>query len=204
MNQNTSGALASAIILQARYKLNSATTDTFFPDAQMLAWLNEGQRFIALLSHCLQTTESISLVANTLEYSIVSTVYFDIETVHYVDASGVHHPMEEAVGFRTIESAGNKPDLWYEHGGKIGVYKPLSAVTTEAVKLYFAYLPTDVAAVGNAIVLPKIFDSELVEFIYIKGLQKDGHPQATALMEELKQRLILYRSEAAQSAPNTR
>lgn len=71
-SQQTSGTLASEIILRARDYLNEAA-EGFFLDSRMLAWLNEGTKDIVVRTHCLEQTQHEQLVENQLEYSLVKT-----------------------------------------------------------------------------------------------------------------------------------
>ena len=70
-SQQTSSTLASAIITTARYYLNEATA-SFWADAELLVWLNLGTRDIVARTKCLESSKSITLVPNTVEYSVVS------------------------------------------------------------------------------------------------------------------------------------
>ena len=170
-SQQTSSTLASAIIVNARQYLNEPTA-TFWTDAEMLVWLNNGMVDIVNRSHCFETTEDINLVADQVEYSITET-YVVVKAVQYVDSDSAERGLlpgkPSDVG--VIENV-SQPVYWYDWGGKIGIYPVLSSVTTEKVTLYLVERPVAIAA-GVAVTTPAIYDTALTLYIVAQAWAKD-------------------------------
>jgi hypothetical protein len=128
-NQDVSSTLASTIITNARYYLNEPST-TFLSDAEMLVFVNNGTMDIVARSKCLEGTEDISLIANTIEYAITGP-YISVTRVVYNDVPrGTKKELEQTqkiVG-RTREQ---EPSFWYEWEGKVGIY-PVPVNITDA------------------------------------------------------------------------
>jgi hypothetical protein len=177
-SQNTSSTTAATIITQVRYVLNEAATEAeFWDDAELLRWINDGLEDIAAKAHCLENTESISLIASTIEYSIVSTTYIAVKAVHYIDASSnsiaLRKGTPEMVGrLQEDWDTSPSPTFWYDWNGKIGIYPTLSSVTTETVTLYLVEMPAAVAS-GGTVPTPKIFDNALRAYVISRAYFKD-------------------------------
>jgi len=170
-SHQTSSTLASAIIVNARVYLNE-TTATFWTDVEMLQWLNDGTIDIVSRSHCLETTEDISLIANQVEYSVVGD-YIVVKSVRYIDSDSNERGLligePSAVG--RIEDV-SKPVYWYDWAGKVGVYPVLDSVTTEKVTVYLITRPAAVAS-GAAVTTPAIYDKALTLYIVAQAWAKD-------------------------------
>ncbi len=170
-SQQVSSTLASTIITNARSLVNEPSA-AFWSDAQLLVWLNDGMVDIVTRTHCLEETEDISLVADTIEYTITNT-YIAVTAALYVDASS------ESKGLKpgNVRSVGNvnesgEPVYWYEFAGKIGVYPTLSSVTSEKVTLYSIKRPTAIAA-SAAVTTPAVYDHALTLYIVSMAHLKD-------------------------------
>jgi hypothetical protein len=177
-SQNTSSTTAATIITQVRYVLNETADEAeFWNDAELLRWINDGLEDIAAKAHCLENTESISLIASTIEYSIVSTTYIAVKAVHYIDASSnsiaLRKGTPEMVGrLQEDWDTSPSPTFWYDWNGKIGIYPTLSSVTTETVTLYLVEMPAAVAS-GGTVPTPKIFDNALRAYVISRAYFKD-------------------------------
>jgi hypothetical protein len=129
-SQQTSSTPASTIITRARYHVNEATA-SFWSDTELLAWVNQGIVDIGARTKCLESSESVTLIGNTYEYTIAGT-YIDLSTVVYNDAGGA----KKGLVRKNPQSIGNvravgEPVFWYEWAGKVGVY-PMPPVITSA------------------------------------------------------------------------
>lgn len=129
-SQQTSSTAASTIIIRARYHLNEASA-SFWSDTELLAWVNQGIVDIGARTLCLESSESVALIANTYEYTVAGT-YIDLTTVVYNDASG----RKKGLLRKNPQSIGNirdvgEPVFWYEWAGKVGVY-PMPPLITSA------------------------------------------------------------------------
>ena len=192
-SQQISSTTAATLIDRAEVWLNDSDNG-FWQPGELLQWLNEGMIDIVLRTHCLQATEDINLVANTVEYSITST-YLTIKDVVYVNASSVAKGLKKGnvamvgnVSEDWNDATDKEPMYWYDFAGKIGVFPVLSAVTTEKVTLYLITRPTAIASGAN-VTTPAIYDSALVIYMVAQAWLKD------LKMNKYLQTMALYNSE---------
>lgn len=80
-SQQTSTTLASAVVTNARSYLNESTA-TFWTDAQLLVWLNEGLVDIAARSHCIESIETETLETGRISYQLSSN-FLGVKAVMY-------------------------------------------------------------------------------------------------------------------------
>lgn len=190
-SQQTSSTTAQAIVDNVRVYLNEASAG-FWDDTQLLTWLNDGMVDVVARTACLETTENISLVAATIEYSVTSA-YLTIKGVQYVNASGTTKSLLKG----NINAVGHgddpgEPVYWYEWAGKIGVYPSLSSVTTESVNAYVITRPTAITLTDN-ITIPAIYDKALTYYMIAQALWRDRQTGRYAQMMSIYlQELVLY------------
>jgi len=126
-SQQTSSTLSSTIITNARYHLNEATA-SFWSDAELLVWVNEGTKDIVARTRCLESSESVTLLENTVEYALTGP-YLDVSTVVYIDRNGVKKGLVK----KNPQSIGHSNDVvplwWYEWNGSVGVFPALDLIT---------------------------------------------------------------------------
>lgn len=129
-NQAISQTDASVIATRARAYLSDPTTwggtqKNRWSDAQLLQWLNDGTVDIVSRTKCLESTETVTLLLNTEEYSLTGPYISIIRAVYNDSFHGTKKKLDwmtEEIG-RTKEQ---QPSFWYELTGKIGIYPSLS------------------------------------------------------------------------------
>jgi hypothetical protein len=174
--QNTSTTTAASIIEKARDLLNEETAG-FWDDEELLRWLNDGMSDIAEKALCLQATETINMTNTTVEYT-PTTSYIKVIDVWYTDSDGNIWALKNATpgsrGINRVEKLTDSdgPSYWYEFNGKLGVFPPVTSVTSETLTVFFAQQSTDVTASQN-VGTPAVFDSCLVNYIASMAHLKD-------------------------------
>ena len=190
----TSNTFTNTVITNARYILNE-TSESFWSDTELLSWLNDGILDIVTRTGCLENTEDLTLVANTLEYTLVAD-YIAIKGVAY-KTSGIHK------GLRRIEPNNiehtedvDEPVEWWEWDGKIGVSPlPSATVAGDYLVVHFIDLPTTVTITDNVLV-PAVYDKALTYFIVAKGHIKERRAdKATQYMRNYTAELDRYRMD---------
>ena len=84
-SQQTSSTLLSTHITRARSYLNEATA-SFWTNAELLIWGNDGTLDIVARTHCLESIETEQLIVNTMSYALASPFLF-IRAVVYTQAA---------------------------------------------------------------------------------------------------------------------
>ncbi|MEE8398567.1 MAG: hypothetical protein V3S89_06150 [Desulfobacterales bacterium] len=172
-SQTASATLASAIIVNAREYLQEPTASPVtWNDTQLLVWLNDGQVDIAVRGRPLSSSVSVSLTADTYEYSVTGN-WFGITDVVYINSDSIRKGLirsdPASVGH---ENSVAEPAFYYEYADSVGVFPTLSSVTTETVVVYRTMRPTDVAA-GAAVEVPLGYDRALTYYIVGQAQAKD-------------------------------
>jgi len=185
--QTTSSSTGAQIIDRARVYLDE-TSEYRWTDTDLLRFLNDGLVDLVARAKCYQTTETINLVANQVEYA-PTTEYIEIVAAVCNPASGTSWGLREG----NVRSLGGNvtkevPVFWYEFAGKVGIYPAYSTVTTETVTLYLIQYPSPILE-GGAIPTPAIFDKALVYYIASQGFMLDRR------IAEANNYMTLYLSE---------
>jgi hypothetical protein len=196
-SQQTSSTLASTIISDVRSDYGDATLNNFSA-AEMLEYLNEGMVDLVNKSHCLEDTESVNLIADTIEYTL-STAFIEVLAVQYNDAGGAVYGLKKGdpsmVGLKSDEGDIDGPQFWYEFEGKVGIYPALSSVTTETCTVYLVKRPVDIAS-NAAITIPSIYETALKLYMLGRMALKDRNVEMyQAVMSQYSSELGFYRQD---------
>lgn len=174
---------ANAILTKAKTLLQD-TTSVRWGDAELLGWLNDGQRAVAMLRPDVSSKlVSLALVAGTRQ-SIPADGTAVMRVVRNMGAGGTtpgravrHVPMElldsNLPGWHTVTPSAEilhaavdvrVPRTFY-------VYPPATAGTQ--VELMYAAPPADVGAVGDTITIDDVFSAPLVDYVCFRAYSKD-------------------------------
>lgn len=212
---------ADTIITRARYLLNEETA-SFWTDAEMLVWVNDGIEDIATRTNCIETTETDTLVDGTLLYGIEleylavrhavyrqPTVTFNLlqengDALLQENGDNILIAQSTAAGYKGLyrgsyQNVGHEEDVsepiyWFVWKDQIGYY-PIadSASAGNTVTAYIIARPYAIPSDAN-IPLPAIYDDPLVVYVAAQGFLKDGMLGfGQALMAEYQQLLDRFR-----------
>ncbi len=175
MRQNTSSTTGTVAITRARQILNE-TTPGFWDDTELLQWCNDAIKDLCNRTFCYQATETISLLADTIEYTPTND-YIKIVAVQLTDASGKVWALKPSnpasVGLAPVNLLGmTDPMYWYEFSGKVGVFPAYTAVTSQSIEVFEAKQPAVIAASGY-LPTPAVFDTAIVHYMVGMALVKD-------------------------------
>lgn len=197
-SQQTTSTPASTIITNARYYLNEPSA-VFWSDTELLVWLNQGTIDIVGRNKALESSESVSLIANTVEYSLTDA-YLAITDVVYLSpdsgvwvSKGLIRSNPSSVGH---ESAVGEPVYWYEKGELLGVFPVLSSLdgsSPETVTAYYITRPTAVTS-GQNVLIPAHYEHALTLYITARAWYKDGQfAKGARMMAEYYEELDRFR-----------
>ena len=172
--QTTSTTTAEDIVSQVRVYLDEPTA-VMWDNQDLLRLVNDGMVDISVKAKCYQARETISLTANTIEYTPTSD-YIGIIAVHLNQATGGTIKLTpgtvSSVGAIPVSGTTARPSYWYEFGGKIGVYPAYTAVTTQTVTVFMARRPADIGYYSD-VRTPAVFDRALVYYVVAQALMID-------------------------------
>lgn len=168
-NQTTSATLASTIITNARSYLNEATA-SFWTDAQMLVWLNDGTMDIFGRTHCGEDTEAETLVAAQISYPLTDP-FILIKGVIYNSVKALRKGSIEHIG--DINVTVGEPSYWTQWENNVIVYPaPDATAAGNTIDVYTIERPLEVASSANVLV-PDQYDKALTLYIVEQGLIRD-------------------------------
>jgi len=203
-SQTTSSTTVADFITDVRYLINEPLdtagedSDAFWKDDEdLLKYINDGCRDIATRTGCLEETESVTLVASTLEYTISSTTYMVVQAVIYTDASGDKKGLKRGTPTHVgHEGQDDVPEYWYEYDGKVGIYPVLSSVTTETATLYMTTLPAELTTTTDTIPTPAHYDVTLKYYVAAQAFLKDRQiSRYDGLMSQYYKIIDRYRAD---------
>ncbi len=212
---------AANIIVRARYLLNEETA-SFWTDAEMLTWVNDGIEDIAARTNCIETTEVDALVAGTLLYDIeteylkilhavyrLPTVTFDLlqengDALLQENDDNILIAQATANGYKGLyrgsyqnvghEENVSEPIYWFVWKDQVGYYPVTNSSSAgNTVTVYIVARPYEIPSDAN-IPLPAIYDDPLVVYVAAQGFLKDGMLGfGQAFMAEYQQLLDRFR-----------
>lgn len=167
-NQTTSSSTGTTIITKARYYLNESTA-SFWTDAELLAWLNDGVLDIVSRTHCLEGNETETITTGTTEYAI-STAYITVKGVVYNGVQALRKGSIEHMGDTTDVG---EPAYYFIWDNNLVIYPtPDSGASGYALTTYLVERPTAIVA-GGTVAVPAQYDRALVLYIVAQALFKD-------------------------------
>lgn len=167
------------------------TSNVRWPAAELLDWLNDGQRaIVAVRPDANAVTESVALVAGTKQ-SLPAEGYQLINVVRNMGTSGTspgravrYAPMRllneqypdwhTETATTTIEhflTEPRSPKTFY-------VYPPATA--SIQVEIVYSKAPTNVASLGATITLDDIYATSLLDYVLYRAYSKDGEVPGSA------------------------
>jgi len=196
-SQQTSSTLMSTHITRARSYLNEATA-SFWTDAELLIWGNDGTLDIVARTHCLESIETEQLIVNTMSYALASPFLF-IRAVVYTQAAGVERGLIKG----NLQSIGHvkgsgEPIYWCQERDNVVVYPKPDASHSGAgfdIDVYTVTRPTAIAA-SETVLVPACYDNALTMYIAAQGFLKDSQfGRAELFMRAYYAELDRYRQD---------
>ena len=176
-SQSTSGVTAQAVIDRARVYLNE-TTASFWTDARLLTWLNDGLVDIAARTRCLEGTEKVTLLSGITEYAVSTTTSFGVAAVFYSGTTAGYRKGIEEIAINEFgrkpsgEELTGEPNFYCVWNDRIYVEpQPSSGVSGDLLYVYLAKRPSTIALSG-ANPLPAIFDKALTIYVVFNAFHE--------------------------------
>lgn len=151
--------------LRVRTLINEATA-SYFTDAEINRWLNDGERAVAVEGMCLQHIDSISTASSTrtVSYSGYKCLYLEYNSV------GLSKILPTQYGNLSIN--GTIPQFWYENAKTVCI-EPLPNATF-ALNAYIADYPSSEMSNNPDIPqIPPTFRPVIILYAYMCALEKE-------------------------------
>jgi hypothetical protein len=176
--------LASVIINNARKALNDAT-GIRWTDAELLAWLNAGQRDLAILRpDASAVNTSFTLAAGTKQVLSASAlrlldVVRNLGADGYTPGSAIRIVDREVLDaqlpdWHTAAQSATTQHFTYDNRDPRVFYVYPPAVTGYRIEIIQSVSPADVAALTSAITLDDIYAGPLTDYVLFRAYMKDA------------------------------
>jgi hypothetical protein len=152
-------------LLLSTRTLLAESTASFWTDAILTAYLNEGQRTIAQMAECYRTIKTVNTVASTR--TVAFTGYKCI---------AVEYNKEALIDVTTLQPGhikidGILPQYWFEVNNAIGIEPVPTAIY--ALTLYVADVPTALSTGTDVPVIPYALCGLLTYYAVARALEQD-------------------------------
>jgi len=154
---------------RVRDLLNESTA-TFFSDAEINRWLNDGERDIAIKSLCLEQIDQLSTTGST---RTVSYSAYKVKHLEYVPTSGTPKGLVKIKPAHMGRLSGdNVPFYWFESKNNVAI-EPVPD-GTYTLNAYVGDYPGSEMSLGPDIPeIPPDFRPLIVLYAFMRGLEKE-------------------------------
>jgi len=173
------GQTAAEIITRARVLLNDSSSDATrqrFSDAQLLGFLNDGQREAVAFSWVLKSSYTLTLVAGTTEYALPSDFSSTWRVLYRnkkLEQTSLPELDANTVGWRNISGTPQSYYLYLGASTNIGFYPAPTSASTGTVVVYYFQQPADLTSTSqtpwNSWTLLTPYQSGLAYYIAYRG-----------------------------------
>jgi hypothetical protein len=152
-------------------------------DANILLWINDGQREIVNSNPILRAVKTADVVANQAEYTFPSDKVQFIEAI-YIDGYPIDNLSPQAAREYIQKSdpkkvaVADQPEIWYERAGVITFFPKPGKSITNGLKLEYVKSPTALTSLGSAVGIPDRYFNELVNYVVSQSLEMDENYDA--------------------------
>ena len=152
-------------------------------DANILLWINDGQREIVNSNPILRASKTADVVAGQAEYSFPSDKVATIEAI-YIDGYPIEGLTPQSAREYVIKadpakvSTAERPLIWYERAGIITFFPKPSKGITNGLKLEYVKNPTALTSLGSPVGIPDRYFNELVNYVISQSLEMDENYDA--------------------------
>lgn len=147
---------AAEIITQARALLNDTSSDTGrqrFSDAQLLMFINDGQREANIFSWVLKSSYTVALAGGTTEYALPSdflTTWRVTLDGHKLDQTSFNELDANSAGWNLARGRPGKYYTYLKSTPVIGFVPAPTSITTGTVVVYYVQQPTEITVTSNS------------------------------------------------------
>lgn len=152
-------------------------------DANILLWINDGQREIVNSNPILRSSKLTNIVKDQADYTFPSDKVLVIEAV-YVDGFPIDNLSPQASreyiqkADPTAATTAERPLIWYERAGVITFWPKPNKNITDGLKLEYIKSPTALTSLGSAVGIPDRYFNELVNYVIGQSLEMDENYDA--------------------------
>lgn len=149
--------------------------------ADVLTWINMGQREIILQNPAIKATASIDLLANVTAYDPAALDILQIQSIWVNGMPIEHKTFQEAeqyiISQDTKNQARGTPVLWYDWAGSIYVYPAPDNNYVAGLTVFYLKNPAQITALSDTLTVPDQFFNALCQYVMSQAYELDEDSQ---------------------------
>jgi hypothetical protein len=144
-------------------------------DADILRWVNDAQREIAVNNSLLQTIATSSIVAGNSQFSLPP----DLLTLHSVILEGrkLNEISSKDIEEYFADTSVGEPHSFWVWGSKLHLAPTPASSITNGLVLYYTRIPVAVTTVGDTPELSQQYHNRIVEYCIAQAMELDDNSQ---------------------------
>lgn len=160
----------SEIRTRVRDILNESTA-TFWTDAELTAYINDGVRAIAEIGRCIQTINTTAATVNGTR--TVAFTGYSVEAVLYQPSSGTEKALvkTDELRFGRLQSNGTYPQFFAETGQYVAI-EPIPDAAYN-LDIYYYAAPTDMSGDADVPSVPLAYRQLIILYALYRAYMKE-------------------------------
>lgn len=148
-------------------------------DADIIRWINDAQRDIAMKHSLLQTKATSNVVASQADYTL-PTDLLNLFSVRYNGARLTEFSIQEVDldGLAANPTSTGTPDSFTYFGDLLTLYPTPATALTGGLTIFYTKQPTVVATTADSLTLPERYHNSIVQFCLQMAYELDENWQA--------------------------
>jgi hypothetical protein len=147
--------------------------------ADIITWINMGQREIFIQNPVNKASATIALIADQQEYDPSSLNILQIQSIWINGAPIEHKSFQEAEEYIVSQDTQNvsrgTPVIWWDWAGNILLYPTPSGIAS--MKVFYLKAATTVSASTDGLSVPDQFFNRLCEYVMAQAYEQDEDSQ---------------------------
>lgn len=146
-------------------------------DADIIRWVNDAQRELALANNLLQVRATTTPIAGQAEYAIPSGL-LTLHSCKYRNVKLVPLSIQEADDLLdpTVTTSGT-PTHFYQWSSRLILYPAPDTGTAEDLTLFYTRVPVEITLVSQTPELPVQYHNRILEYCLAQAAELDDNPE---------------------------
>lgn len=169
--------------------LLNESTPAFWTDAELTAYINDGQREVAQFTGCVQNIDALATTGGTQTVSYTGN---DIANIEYKPGTGIRRSLIQSDPLKVghLPMDGVAPQYWWISKGLFGI-DPVPDIAYN-LDVYINDVIADFATDATACALPMAFRPLLIWYACYRAYQQEQNYGAAGMYHQIYQSEMLY------------
>lgn len=145
-------------------------------DADLLRWINDGQRQINEQNKVFKAKSTTSSVAAQADYALPTGAASSIDSIHYngipVRALAYPEVEEYIMAYEGTKGSQGNPTVWYQWAGQV-TFWPAPQSDNDTITILYTANPVELASLGDTLGLPDRYFNAIVQYVLSQAYEMD-------------------------------